>query len=215
MIVTVARQYGSGGHLVGQRLAERLKLRFFDHRLVEEVAQRLQMPVDWVEEHDEAASGWQERVQQFLACSVPDGVVAPPLGDLSRPPMTDEMLHRITREIIEQVARQGDALIVGRGAQALLGRRPGVYHIFVYAPRPFRVSEVMRRRSINERAAAALVESIDRRRAEYLRFNYGADWRQPELYQLMIDTSLTGVDGAVDMAAGWLARVAAEGHAGS
>ena len=66
MVITISRQFGSGGHEVGRLLADRLKLRFLDREIIETVAQRLQVPPDWVEEKDEAVESWRERVRNAL-----------------------------------------------------------------------------------------------------------------------------------------------------
>lgn len=209
MVITISRQYGSGGHQIGQLLAERFKLRFLDREIVEAVAQRLEVPVDWVEEKDEALDSWRERVRNFMAMSLPDAPVYQPLPVTGLEPLTGEMTVRLVREAIQQAARNGNVVIVGRGAQVLLAGHPGAVHIFVYAPRDTRIASIMERRALDREAAARLVDDIDQKRADYLRVMYNQDWRQPELYNLMLDTSLTGISGAVDLIEWWMTRFAA------
>lgn len=213
MTITISRQFGSGGREVGRLLAERLKLRFLDREIIETVARQLQVPADWVEEKDEAVENWRERLRNFLAFGLPDSAVFPPAVERGLEPLTGETTLRLTREVIQQAAAMGDAVIVGRGAQVLLAGRPDTVHIFVHAPRAGRLERIKQVRKLEHfderRLTQQLVDEMDHKRADYLRVFYGRDWRDPELYDFMINTGRTGVDGAVDLIEWWIGRFAA------
>mgnify|MGYP001034149594 CR=1 FL=1 len=209
MVITISRQYGSGGHLVGQQLAQRLGLRFLDREIIEAVAQQLKVPADWIEDKDEAVEGLRERIRNFMALSLPDSPVYPPPPGAGVEPLTAELTQRYTREMIRQAAEVGNVVIVGRAAQVLLASHPGALHVFLYAPREMRATRVIEQRGLSHDAALRLIEEMDRKRAEYLRVYYGRDWRQPELYHLMLDTGMTGIEGAVELILWWRERFAA------
>jgi len=189
-----------------------LKLRFLDREIIETVAQRLQVPPDWVEEKDEAVESWRERVRNALV-SLPDSAIFPPAVDKGLAPLTSETTLRLTRDIIEQAARVGDVVIVGRGAQVLLGPLPDALHVFVYAPRQMRVERILQLRRLDHydarKLTERLIDEMDRKRAHYLRVFYGRDWIQPELYHLMVNTGLTGISGAADLLEWWVGRFTA------
>jgi cytidylate kinase len=87
-------------------------------------------------------------------------------------------------------------VLVGRGAHAILGRKPGVLRVFMLAPREWRTRHIMDSANVDEKTAAAELDRIDRARGEYIRAYYGIDWTDAANYDLTIDTSTFGVEGS-------------------
>jgi cytidylate kinase len=188
-IVTVSRQYASGGGEIAQSVAERLDADLLDRELIHEVAQRLGLPEDVVSEHDERGETVIARLVNALRVSYPD-VSAPP--DLLEPPGdVPELSNRAYVQVIEQVireaARSGNAVIVGRGSQFVLANHPTALHIHVFAPLDLRVQAVVTEQSLSLQEAERVVRDFDGARARYARHWYHADWQSSDHYQLMVN----------------------------
>lgn len=171
MVITISRQFGSGGREIGRQLAERLKMRFMDREIIEAAASRLQPEPE---------------------------------------PLTAETTLRLTQEVIFEAARAGNVLIVACGAQVLLAHQPHTVHIFVQAPRPFRMQRILDLRKLENPDSPALtgrlVDDTDASRENYLHTFYNRDWRDPELYDLMINSASAGIPGTVRYLEWWLSE---------
>jgi len=188
-IVTVSRQYASGGGEIAQSVAERLDADLLDRELIHEVAQRLGLPEDVVSEHDERGETVIARLVNALRVSYPD-VSAPP--DLLEPPGdVPELSNRAYVQVIEQVireaARNGNAVIVGRGSQFVLANHPTALHVHVFAPLDVRVHAVVTEQSLSLQEAERVVRDFDGARARYARHWYHADWQSSDYYHLMVN----------------------------
>jgi CMP/dCMP kinase len=188
-IVTVSRQYASGGGEVAQLVAEQLNADLLDRELIQEVAQRLGLPEDVVSEHDERGETVIARLVNALRVSYPD-VSAPP--DLLEPPGdVPELSNRAYVQVIEQViregARSGNTVIVGRGSQFVLRNHPTALHVHVFAPFDMRVHSVTVDQSLSIQEAERVVRDFDGARARYARHWYHADWQSADHYHLMVN----------------------------
>jgi CMP/dCMP kinase len=114
------------------------------------------------------------------------------------PSFDDECLREV-QEAVREYAAHGNAVIVGRGANAILGRRADVVRVFMYAPRDWRVHHIMEAQRVDERTAAAEIDRVDKARSQYMRVYYGIEWGSAETYDLSIDTSTFGVDGSAEL----------------
>jgi cytidylate kinase len=200
-IVTVSRQYASGGGEIAQLVAERLNADLLDAELIHEVAQRLGLPEDVVSEHDERGETVIARLVNALRVSYPD-VSAPP--DLLEPPGdVPELSNRAYVQVIEQVIREavrgGNAVIVGRGSQFVLRNDPNALHVHVFAPFDIRVRNVMEEQSATLQEAERVVRDFDGARARYARHWYHADWQASEHYHLMINAGRMDHDLAAEL----------------
>ncbi len=184
-VVTVGREYGSGGAAVGAALAQRIGFRLLDRALIDKIAATAQIDPALAARFDEQVDGWAARVARALRFGGFEGVAA-----VSGEAILDaERLQALTAAVIEEAAAAGSCVIVGRGAQCLLRRRPETFHLFVYA------SHEDRARRLRARLGPAadverLMDEMDRARAVYVRQHFGCDWRDPRLYDLMVDSGL-------------------------
>ena len=119
-IVTVSRQYGSGGSAVAARVASALGWTLYDNAVVDSVAARLGLTHEEVEAREERVPSFVERVTSAMALGVPE--VMPMVGDLLSQP-TEERLVEVTAMVIEEAVQAGPAVLVGRGAQCMLAAR--------------------------------------------------------------------------------------------
>jgi cytidylate kinase len=182
-IITLEREYGSGGTLIAKSLAERLGWKLWDEEITAEIARAANVDTLAAKRCDERVDPFLYRLFKVYARGSYERALA--IGD-SRVFDTDcmvEMLHRV----IEGVASRGDCVIVGRGSPYILRNRANAFHVFIYAP----VEEKVRRlRSIGktEKEALQLVEEVDRERADFIRHYFGAQWPHRPLYNLMINS---------------------------
>jgi cytidylate kinase len=195
-VVTVAREYGSGGAAVGQRLAEDLGWSLLDNDLIEAVARRAQVDVNTARRYDESVDSWWRRMNRAgLWCAAIEAGANP--ADVQF--FDAETMAAITHEVIQRAASKGNCVIVGRGAQCVLRDWPRVLHVFVYASWAERIARV-RERLGNGRDAARLLRSVDRVRAASIRRYFGWDWKDPQLYHMMIDSQL-GIENVASLIA--------------
>ena len=193
MIVTVSRQYGALSLSVSRRVAERLGYRLVDEQLPVVAAWRLGTSADVVETVSERPRRFGERVLDQLGGGVPEAVQPPDSDDF---PV--ETRHAIEAAVREEAAA-GDAVIVGRAAGAVLRGRPDLLRVYVHAPLAWRAARVAQSLAIDEAAARAEIARIDEARRTYARDGYRAGSGDIANYDLVIDTSRFGVDGAADI----------------
>ena len=157
-IITIARQFGSGGHEVGERLSERLQIPLYDRSLVEMAAEKMGISPISVEEVDETA------LHSFLATyripKQPNDVTGYGL------PLNDSTYLTQTA-IIEALAKEGPCIIVGRCADYILRDHPGLIDIFLCADMEDRIARIMEHYSLPRKDAASAVRHTDSRRRNY------------------------------------------------
>jgi len=193
-VVTVGREYGSGGSLIAQRVAQRLGWKLLDNSLVLQIAEAARIDPSLARQLDERIDSWGHRVARgALWHGVFEGVAS-----VSGAEFADaDTLAALAKSLIREAYEQGNCVVVGRGAQCVLQAEPDVFHVFVYAPRAQK-AERLRGRVPQEKDLDALMVETDRQRAEYVRRHFDCDWTNPHLYHLMV-TSEMGEDAAADI----------------
>jgi cytidylate kinase len=181
--LTVSREYGSGGSEIADIIARELDWKLLDKELIVEISQREQVTPSEVAAFDEKVDPWIHRITRSVW-----GVAADGISPIVPTDMFDaQKAAKIAKLVIEEACKMGGCVIVGRGSQCVLHAREDVFHSFIYANQEDRV------RRIRARAGAgtdvdALMRSADAQRTEYVRFNYGENWLNPHLYDVMIDS---------------------------
>ena len=192
-IITIARQFGSGGHEVGERLSKRLRIPLYDRSLVEMAARELQLSPVSVEKVDESA------LHSFLRTyHVPEDPKEAARYGL---PLTDNT-YLVQTALIKRLAAQGPCIIVGRCGGFILRGDEGLIDIFLCASRKDRIARIMERYKITERDAASAVRSTDNRRKQYYETYTREEWGSIESHQMMMNVSMMGMDRVVDVIAG-------------
>jgi cytidylate kinase len=187
-VVTVAREYGSGGGRVAQLLAGHLGWKLLDRCLVEKIADAARIDPQVAEKFDERPDPWFNRLaEEFREYSGLRGYIRGPLPDR----FDAEVAAQLTRRIIEEAAEIGDCVIVGRGSQCILQQREDAFHVFIYAPRCERLARLLRRDlRLSKAEAEKNLVAEDESRAAYVRNHYGENWQNRHLYHLMISSCL-------------------------
>ena len=205
-VITIAREFGSGGATVARVLADRLEWRLLDRELVEEVARAAHVEPPVVEELDEKCDAWMAS----LLRAVWQGSGEWPSGLSDADLLDARTMARLTRPIVEHAAEAGNCVIVGRGAQCILGGHPQTFHAFLYAPLELRKRRVAERIG-GVKGLVHQIEEKDAERAAYIHKFFGRQWSDPHLYDLMLNTRC-GDEIAVETIL-TAARIAAPVHA--
>lgn len=199
-VVTLSREYGAGGLVVGQRVAELLPADLYDSMLIAEVAWRLQLPEETVERLDERREGIVLRLLRAMQTTHPEYAALPPLtDDLLRGGSDPEAVARVVAEVVEEAARTDRAVVVGRGSVMILAEWPGVVHVRLVAPRDVRIRRVAARAGTDEAAAARQVDAADKERTGYLKHLFGEDGRDPLRYSLVVNTATVEFEAAAQL----------------
>lgn len=189
-VITVSREYGSGGAAIGQKLADRLCWKLLDRELIVEIARRAHMQPSEIMPMDEHPASAIARALKSFWIGNYYGWSTPPSD------VTDQdYLANLTQIVILEAAKLGRCIIVGRGAQCALRDQTDAFHVFVYGSMEEKLKRVQARDPkavVNE----SVLQEVDAARASYIRQYYKWDWMNPHLYHVMVDSDL-GLDRAV------------------
>lgn len=193
MFITISREYGAGGSTVARMVADTLRWRLVDNQVVEEVARRAGMTTDDVARHEERGPSFIERLARALTAATPELLGPEPLAV---PEADESRLVKITEQVVADACADADAVLVGRGAVALLGRREDALHVKLVAPHDHRVRIVADRLGTDDASAAKRIRDVDGHRRRYHRQWYDREWSDPHNYHLTINTGWSGLEQA-------------------
>jgi cytidylate kinase len=191
-ILTVDREYGSGGTVIAGKLAKRLGWTLWDQRLTQEIARLAECDLAAVKDREERKDPLYYRLlKSFLRGSFEGNLMAQRLT-----PLDSDRVFILTQHVVRSAAEAGECVIVGRGSARFLRDRTDAYHVFVYAPFE---EKVRREREAGRTAeqAAALVETVDRDRAAFIKQYFSLEWPCRSLFQLMVNSRM-GDDAVVE-----------------
>jgi len=192
-IVTLEREFGSGGGGIACQLARRLGWKLWDQQLTAEIAKRAEVGEEAVAMCDERVDSRLYRMAKaFWRGSYERSL---PLDD-SKAFDTDRMMAMM-EEISRHIAAEGNAVIVGRGSPFFLREREDTYRVFTYAPRDEKMRRLL---DLGKSRAEAedLVDNVDKERVAYIKHYFNAEWPTRSLYHMMINTEI-GDEKVIDM----------------
>jgi len=192
-IITVEREYGSGGGEIAQKLAAQLGWKLWDQLLTEGIARRAKCPEDVVEGREEKPDPLYYRLfKSFLRGSYEGSLNAHKLNLVDA-----ECILQYTERVVQEAATSGNAVIVGRGSQHFLRNRKDALRVFLYAPRENKVRRVMARGK-SEKEAVERVDNVDRERTDFIQRYFNVEWPDRAVYHAMINTAI-GDEAVVEM----------------
>jgi cytidylate kinase len=183
-VLTVNREFGSGGGRIAQTIAGWLGWKLLDRDIIDAIAYAAHVDAKVVRRYDEHVGSWLGRINQQAMRSA---ALAAGL-ELGEDSVFDAaQMVKLTQKIVEQAYSEGNCVIVGRGAQCVLQHKPDVYHVFVYAPLRERI---VRLRSRLDKGAniEQRIRTVDGERAKYMQEYFGKSWCSLHLYDLMISS---------------------------
>ena len=194
VIITIARQYGSGGREIGERVAELLAIPNYDKELLHlAVAEDETLSEIDVHEVD-------ERATNSLLYTLAMGPHVHAHGVPHTPPLNDRLFAK-QAEVIRKAAEEGSCVIVGRCGDYILREEPARLSVFIYADIESRKARVAERHGVTPSAAIEMINKADRRRSVYYNFYTGRKWGRYDNYHLALDSAVLGIEGTAELIA--------------
>jgi cytidylate kinase len=188
-IITVSREYGSGGGEIARMVGDALGWRVIDHAVIEEVSRRLHAPEAEIEAMDEHVGGIVERIAGVFARGSPEAPVVSPIPD-------PDTIAALARAVLRDALSSLPFVVVGHGGQCLFAGREDAIHVRVVAPLKARIRRVAERRGIAPEAAAREVEHRVDEERRYLKHHYSCDPDDPALYTIGLNTGTISLEHA-------------------
>ncbi len=188
-IITISREFGSGGRSVGKLVAEKLGYRFYDRELVNKVSERSGFSPEFIEESGEYASA---RSSLLFALATASQYSADGLS------MHDRLYIEQTK-IIEELAAEGDCVIVGRCADFILRDWKECLHVFIHADMESRAKRIVERYGEGDRSAEKRLAEKDQKRKVYYKNYTGRNWGQAQNYDLCLNSGVLGVETCAEL----------------
>ena len=195
LIITIGRQYGSGGNEIGRKLAEELGIDFYDKNILRMNSDESGIKESYFHLADEKAGS--RRLYRIVSGMTPE-MREPSFGsDL----ISADNLFRFQSEVIRKLAEEQSCVIVGRCADYVLEDADDIelVRVFIYADMDARIRRVREKELYTPEDVRKNVKRIDKERRNYYRYYTGRGWADPENYDLLINTSTTGIKGSVRM----------------
>ncbi len=192
-IITIGRQFGSGGKRVGQKLSEALDIPLYDEELLDRAAKDSGMCQEIFEKFDEAPN------RSFLYSLVTDSHM---MGFSTNTFVDEEPMEQkvfdAQSEAIKEIADEGPCILVGRCADYILRDRDDVLSVFIHARMAARANRVAQYNNLTVKEARDLCNKNDKRKANYYNYYTNKTWGEAITYNVCLDTSMLGIDGTVD-----------------
>ncbi len=197
-IITITRQFGSGGHEIGEALAKKLEIPFYDKELISLAAKESGVCPEVFEEVDEKATNSLLYSLSVGLYNYGNGFSS--MGDL---PVNDR-LYILQHKIIKELAEKENFVVVGRCADYVLKDNPNIVKVFIYADIDSRVKRAVDRRDIDPARAKQAVIKADKARANYYSFYSGKKWGLADNYDLCINSTHISIEQAVEIILSYL-----------
>ncbi|MDD6983870.1 MAG: cytidylate kinase-like family protein [Eubacteriales bacterium] len=197
-IVTIAREYGSGGRECGKKLAELTGYKFYDKDLITLAAQKSGMSTDALNSVDEKAAS-----SLLYTLALGSSIYNSGMGSVNLP--INDKLFVVQSQIIKDIANSGEgAIIVGRCADYVLSERDNVVKVYITSDFDTRVNTVMKRHDLTQSQARDLIIKTDKRRSNYYSYYTGEKWGKADKYDVVVSTARIGIDGAAGLIADYI-----------
>ena len=199
-IITIARQYGSGGSDVGKKVAEILGIKAYDKELIALAAEKSGYHPEMLKKADERAAG-SLLYSLAVGASMAGGIA----GHYDIP--INDKLFLVQNDIIKELAEKEQCVIIGRCGDYALRNFENKVTVFICGDVETRVKHICDTLSVTKDAAESMIAKEDKRRASYYNFYTGQKWGVPDRYTLCLNSSVLGVEGCVDVIADVVARL--------
>lgn len=183
-IITISREFGSGGRTIGKAVARKLGIPCYDAELITEMAKQSGFAEDYVREAGEYAPG---------------GLLNSMFTSRAGGPTNEDILWQIQCNIVAQLAKKGPCVIVGRCGDYILRDRPDVLKVFVHADMAFRAKRIVEVYGQREESPEQRLKEKDKRRSTYYRFYTGRKWGQLDTYDLMLNSGVLGIEKCTEL----------------
>ncbi|MCR5107042.1 MAG: cytidylate kinase-like family protein [Lachnospiraceae bacterium] len=192
-IITISREFGSGGAEIGEKLAERFSIKYYDKELLKRASEDSGMCHEIFENHDEKPTN------SFLYNLVMDTYS---FGYGSSPYVEMPISHKVFLaqfDAIKNIAAEGPCVIVGRCADYALSEMDNVLNFFIHGNLDSRIERISKKYNLPENKARDMINKKDKQRANYYNYYSSKKWGRADTYHLSVDSSLLGIEDTVDM----------------
>ena len=192
LIITISREFGSGGRKIGEKLAQQLSIPFYDKEILQRTAEKSGLSQDFI------ANAESHSRKSFLF-----SIATAPYSDMKfsyqyETPVTDQA-YFAQSQVIRELAEANNCVIVGRCADYILREEEKLLRIFIVASPDDRLRRVVDEYGMEEKDASSKIKKADKARASYVRHYTGEEWGDVKNYDLVTNTSYSGIDGAVEI----------------
>ena len=194
IIITIARQYGSGGREIGEKVAEKLGIKLYDKELITKAATKGSLDENITKIADESATN-----SLLYTLAMGSNVLGTTMHFGYKMPLNDK-LFILQSEIIKECAKEGSCVIIGRCADYVLRDEKNLFRIFIYGDIDHRQARVAERHpEIKSSQIIDVINKTDKRRSSYYNFYTGNKWGKYDNYDIAINSSTLGIDGAAEL----------------
>ena len=194
IVITIARQYGSGGREIGEKVAAQLGIPLYDKELITDAASKGSLDSDVLKNIDESAAN-----SLLYTLAMGSNVLGSAMHFGYKMPLNDK-LFILQSETIKEYAKSGSCVIIGRCADYVLRDEKNVFRIFIYGDLDHRQARIMERHpEIKPTQIVDVINKTDKRRATYYNFYTGNKWGKFDNYDMLVNSSTLGIDGAVHL----------------
>ena len=190
-VISISREFGSGGRLIGKRLAAHLGIPCYDRTIIQKTAEKSGLSPDFIARAEERARS------RFHLSIAPIGIGTPAFAHQGVP--VSHQAFFAQAEVIRELANEGPCVIVGRCSDYVLGERPECLKVFVYADLPSRIQRCVEEYHIPSDDMEKRIIQMDRGRSNYYNYYTGHTWGDMRRYDLTLNSSTTGIEGAVEL----------------
>lgn len=189
-IITISRQYGSGGRDIGEKLSKRFGIAFYDSNIISLAAKKSGYSEKFFEDPEKnAGNSFMYSIVRGMQYQY----------RTATPWSLEETVYETQSEIIRSAAEQGPAVFIGRCADYILSGRDDIIKVFIHADNEFRRERIMRLAGVTEDKVDETLKLKDKRRANYYNYHSDTKWGDAQNYDLCINSSFCGIDKAVDL----------------
>ena len=193
-IITMEREFASGGNEIGRRVAKKLGIELYDRNILVEAAKRPDIPPIYIEELEETAPG-------SIIFNLSKTAIGGSRKEHTNLPMS-ERLFLEEKKIIEEIVENQSCVIVGRCASFILNDRPDCLKVFVHADDYFRLNRTIKEEKISQSDAESFLRKSDKRRSSFYNTHTGWKWGDKSHFDICLDSGSLGIDTCVDILVG-------------
>ncbi len=180
-IITISRQFGSGGRFIGEEVAKQLGISYYDKNIIEKIAEKSGLAPEYIEKNGELSPGRGLFAYAFSG------------RDLTGKSVEDE-LYEVQRKIILELVQKGPCVIIGRNADYILRDRDDVVNVFICGNQPEKQQRICKLYDVSEKEAIKLMKEVDKRRMANYNFYTDQKWGQASNYSLCLNSSQLGYE---------------------
>lgn len=188
-IITISREFGSGGKYIGEQVAEKLGIPCFDKSIIEKIAKETGLVENFIERFSEYAPRKNIFAYSFVARDINGKSI-------------EDYLMKIQRKVILDIATEGPCVIVGRSADFILKDKADTVNVFIYGEENGKLKRLMKLKNLDERNAIKLMQETDKKRSINYKYYTDQKWGDRKNYTAMLNSTQIGVDKCVEIIAG-------------